>query len=124
MIVAEIKEKTIWERFLLECEEKTFLDSWNWGEFQKSMGEKIWRIGIFDGSEQIGAVLAVKISARRGTFLFIPHGPTVKDEKSKPQVAKILTKHLKNMAKTESTAFIRIAPIWLRKPENAEIFRG
>ena len=33
--IKEITQKQAWEDFLLECEEKTFLDSWNWGEFQK-----------------------------------------------------------------------------------------
>ena len=40
MEIEEINNKEIWENFLLECEEKTFLNSWNWGEFQKKQSEK------------------------------------------------------------------------------------
>jgi len=82
--IKEIKEKNIWENFLLQCEEKTFLQSWGWGEFQKMMGNKIRRMGIFEianGKLQIedliGVALVIKIAAKRGTFLFVPHAPTV-----------------------------------------------
>jgi len=46
MEIKEINNKEDWEGFLLRCDEKTFLNSWNWGEFQKREGEKIWRLGI------------------------------------------------------------------------------
>jgi hypothetical protein len=29
----EIKSKKVWEDFLSSVEEKTFLQSWNWGSF-------------------------------------------------------------------------------------------
>jgi hypothetical protein len=48
--IEEIKDKKIWEEFLEKCEEKTFLQSFNWGEFQKMMGNKIWRLGIIQCS--------------------------------------------------------------------------
>lgn len=32
-------------------EEKTFLQSWNWGEFNKMMRDKIWRLGIYESSK-------------------------------------------------------------------------
>ena len=51
----EITNKEVWEEFLLKCEEKTFLQSWNWEEFQERnglpagrQGNKIWRLGIFE----------------------------------------------------------------------------
>lgn len=77
MEIKEIKTKEIWENFLLGCEEKTFLQSWNWGEFQEKMGNKIWRLGIYENQELVSAVLVAKIPARRGTFLLIQHGPTI-----------------------------------------------
>ncbi len=122
--IKEVNNKEIWEKFLLECREKTFLDSWNWGEFQKKEGEKIWRLGIYD-NELIGVALIIKIKARRGTFLFVPHGPTVKEQKigNKEQILEILLDELKVIAKEEKASFIRIAPIWERNKENIKIFR-
>ncbi len=114
MEIKEIDNKKIWENFLLECQEKTFLDSWNWGEFQEKEGEKIWRLGVYDGEKLFALVLVVKIKAKRGTFLFIPHGPVIKYQvsNSKYQVLEILLKELKKIAKEKRASFIRISPIW------------
>ena len=68
MEVKEIQDKNIWENFLSEYEEKTFLQSWNWGEFQEIMGNKIWRLGVYDKENLIGLALMSKIKARRGNF--------------------------------------------------------
>jgi len=112
--IKEINNKKIWEDFLAECNEKTFLDSWNWGEFNKKMGNKIWRLGIFNGGEQIAATSVIKIQAKRGTFLFVPHGPNIKSQNLnlKTQILEVALKELKKIAKEERAIFIRIAPIW------------
>jgi len=119
--IEEIENKNLWEGFLLRCEEKTFLNSWNWGEFNKMMGNKIWRLGIFKIENLIGVALAVKIKAKRGTFLFVPHGPTI-IQNSKLKILETLLEELKKIAKKENCSFIRVAPIWLGNEENAEIF--
>jgi len=133
MEIKEIKNKEVWENFLLGCEEKTFLESWNWGEFQKKEGEKIWRFGVFGNEELIALALAVKIKAKRGTFLFVPHGPIIKTQsaklktqnyssKLKTEILGILLKKLRSLAKEERAIFIRIASIWERDEENDKIF--
>ena len=93
MEIEEVTNKQVWEDFLLECQQKTFLQSWNWGEFQKSLGNKIWRFGIFDHSTSSGqapstnsgqdknliaVALVIKHTAKRGSFLLVPHGPVGK----------------------------------------------
>jgi len=126
MEINEIQEKEVWENFLLNCSEKTFLNSWNWGEFQKREGNKIWRLGFFEGDKLNSVALVLKIKAKRGTFLFVPHGPNVPEEnkeKSKEILKSLVTK-LKEVAKDEKAHFIRISPIWKRTPENKEIFKS
>jgi len=122
--IREIDDKEIWENFLLECKEKTFLDSWNWGEFQKSLGNKIWRIGIFENENLLGLALVVKIEAKRGKFLFIPHGPNLKieDKEKKLKLLRVLRDELERIAKSEDCDFIRISPIFKKTKENEEIF--
>jgi len=117
MEIKEIIDKNIWENFLLNCQEKTFLDSWNWGEFQKKIEEKIWRWGIYDSGQLIAVALIIKIKAKRGTFLFVPHGP-IGEHRS----LKILLEKIKELAEKEKASFIRIAPIWERKEENIKNF--
>lgn len=126
MEIKRIKEKEVWEEFLSRCDEKTFLHSWNWGEFNKAMGNKIWRLGVIKEKEIIAAALIVKIKARRGTFLFCPHGPSVKSkaQSQKPEVLKELINHLKQIAKQEKASFIRISPIWERTKANSDILKN
>jgi len=118
MEIKEITDKNIWENFLLNCQEKTFLNSWNWGEFQKIIEEKIWRWGIYDSGQLIAVALIIKIKAKRGTFLFVPHGP-IGEHRS----LKILLEKIKELAEKEKASFIRIAPIWERKEENIKAFK-
>lgn len=122
--IREVKNKNDWENFLLKITEKTFLQSWNWGEFQKMLGNKIWRLGIFDNSGLLGIAQVVKIEARRGKFLFVPHGPNIKSNpNAKCQILEVLIKKLKEIAKEENCSFIRIAPIWEKNEENEKIFK-
>ena len=70
--------------------------------------------------------LIVKVTAKRGTFLFCPHGPIIKEQKTKnkEQILKELINILKEIAKEEGVSFIRISPIWERNEENIEIFES
>lgn len=126
MEIRKISDKEIWENFLLECKEKTFLQSWNWGGFQEKMGNKIWRLGIYERNSLLSTALIIKIAAKRGTFLFCPHGPVVKEQKAKnkEQILGEVVNKLKEVAKDEKASFIRISPVWERNKENIEIFKN
>lgn len=119
MKIKEINSKDDWESFLLKCRDKTFLDSWNWAEFQKKEGNRVWHLGIYDNEELIGLALVIKIKARRGTFLFVPHGPIIKNK----QALGVLIKELRNISQREKAGFIRIGPVWQRNKENIKIFK-
>jgi len=127
MEIKEINNKKIWEGFLKKCQEKTFLQSYNWGEFNKKMGNKIWRLGIFKKENLLAVNLTIKIDAKRGAFLFVPHGPILawrlEDRSYKFELLKVLLETLKKLAKQENCDFIRIAPILERKEENERIFK-
>lgn len=128
MIIQEIKDKNIWENFVGSCFERTFLHSWNWGEFNQLMGHKIWRLGIYENKKPVGAALIVKVKAKRGIFLLCPHGPVFKTdklqmEKSKLMAMRILLDKLKKIAKEERIDFIRIAPVFAKTLENINIFQ-
>ena len=134
-----MKNKEEWEGFLLQCKEKTFLQSWNWGDFNLATGGKIWRFGIYNKREQtainkaqppikeqlLGVALVVKTIAKRGTFLFIPHGPVIieglKVNEIKENLELILN-NLKSISIKENSVFIRVAPILERTKENINIF--
>jgi peptidoglycan pentaglycine glycine transferase (the first glycine) len=120
-----INEKSIWEDFLLkECQEKTFLQSWNWGEFNRMMGNKVWRLGVFNKDKLVGLALASKIMAKRGTFLLIQHGPVIGQPNQIKEIFQVFLKELKKIGKEEGAGFIRINPLWGPNQKNQDILRS
>jgi len=112
----EVTDKKEWEVFLSGCKEKTFLQSWNWGDFQEKMGNKAWRFGLYGKAGKLIAVfLTIKIKAKRGKFLLLQHCfcPT-----------KEVLKELKSLAVKEGCSFIRMAPLIERKEENIKLFQS
>jgi lipid II:glycine glycyltransferase (peptidoglycan interpeptide bridge formation enzyme) len=125
MEIREVTKKEAWENFLLQCTEKTFLQSWSWGEFNMVMGNKIWRFGAYSGERLISVSLVVKVSARRGTFLLLPHGPVVIQDintKDKKEILELLLVSLSDVAKEEKASFIRVSPIFSDTEGNRNIF--
>ena len=125
MEIKEIENKKEWESFLLQCVEKTFLQSWNWGEFNREMGERVWRFGFYSGENLIGAALVFKVSARRGTFLFIPHGPVFISglpERDKKEILELTLIRLNEIAREEKACYIRVSPILSKNEANDNIF--
>ncbi|MBI2642632.1 MAG: peptidoglycan bridge formation glycyltransferase FemA/FemB family protein [Candidatus Wildermuthbacteria bacterium] len=120
MEVKQIPQKDIWEGFLAQQPNKTFLHSWSWGEFQKALGNKVWRLGIFAGAELVSVALVVKVQAKRGSFLLVPHGPV--GAVTKVVVLQTLLSELKTLGEKEGVSFIRVNPIWERNEENAKVF--
>lgn len=125
MKINEIKNKDEWEGFLSRSTEKTFLQSWNWGDFNLAMGNKIWRLGAFENEKIIAVAMAIKVSARRGTFLFIPHGPVFSEGlkvTDKKAIFELITIQLGGFAKEEGASFIRVSSLFKRTIENENIF--
>ncbi|MFH1582154.1 MAG: peptidoglycan bridge formation glycyltransferase FemA/FemB family protein [bacterium] len=116
MEVKEIQNKDTWENFFLDYKDKTFLQSWNWGNFQEKMGNKIWRLGAFEGNKLVGVALVTKFVAKRGTFLLIQHGPVGNG-------LEVLLKRLKKLAKDEKASFIRVASLLERNESNRKLFQ-
>lgn len=129
MIIREIKNKEEWENFFRFIPEKTFLQSWNWGEFQQSLGRKIWRLGAYQNNQLKGIGLVFKspiIQAgkyQKG-FLFCPHGPLILEDNiaSAEIILKAFVEKLKVLAKEEKVIFLRLAPLWKNTKENQNLF--
>jgi peptidoglycan pentaglycine glycine transferase (the first glycine) len=122
MTIREIERKEVWNSFLLECPQKTFCQSWNWGEFNKSMGDTVWRFGIFSKDELIAVAQTIFVNAKRGKFLFVPHGPVFNGKMDIVAMRSFL-EYLKGLGKKEGAIFIRFSPIVERSEENVNLFR-
>lgn len=118
--VAEVESREDWNAVLESVNPRTFLQSWEWGEFNKALGSKIWRLGVFEDRKLTGIALAVKVEARRGLFLFVPHGPIMNWS---VEELGALVKELRRTAHGENVAFIRIAPSEKKSEWVLELFR-
>src|SRR3989344_5305456 len=127
MQVREIKDKNTWDGFITAQKEHTFLHSAAWGELKRAMGDNIWNLGFYESDKLIAVALVIKVHARRGNFLFVPHGPIFKEQgtRNKGQVLKELTKKLLEIAKQEGDiVFVRISPLLEDLEENKKIFES
>ena len=122
MEIKEIVDKTTWEEFITSLADYTFLQSWSWGEFNRLRGERIWRLGLYERDRLTGVCLVVSVTAKRGTFLFVPHGPLMWNFTSAR--LEFLVAYLVNLCREHHYYFIRISP-WLESSQpNRKIFLG
>lgn len=116
----EITDKKVWESMVLNRPEANFLQSWNWGEFHKNLGHKIFRVGFYDKDKAVGIMLSVVERARRGTYLTVPGGPLVDWQNKETQLA--FKEEVTRQAKLEKCGFVRVRPQILETAENSKLF--
>lgn len=125
MELKELNNKEVWENFLQNCTDKTFLQSWSWGEVNLAMGNKIWRFAAYSNGRVAAIAMAIRVLAKRGTFLFIPHGPVVDGNLSardKKEILLLIVLSLSERAEREKASFIRISPLLFENEQNKRIF--
>lgn len=96
----EITSQITWDSFIHEHSPMALFQSWAWGEVEKKLGNTVWRWGWFDGKRLTGVAQIEKISARRGTFLHVRHGP----------IGSINFNDIVQLARSEKAWFVRISP--------------
>lgn len=110
-----------WNEFIID-NKGNFLQSWQWGEFQQSLGRQIWRIEI---EEQLKG-LVVKYNLPRGkSYLYCPRGPlfvlasqplksgqkqNLAGKRSNEIIQKFIDE-IKIIAKKEKAIFFRMDPM-------------
>src|SRR3989344_8911611 len=124
IVVEIVNDRVTWNAFVAGNTTETFHQSWEWGEVYRKDNHLVWYVGAYLHNELIAVCLTVKIKAKRGVFLLVPHGPVFNINASKQEVLKALTKHLVDLAKKEMCVFVRIAPVVERTPENKTLFEG
>ena len=123
MTISELTNQNQWQQFIDTLEPHTFLQDWEWGDVQKKLGSTIWRLGLSEGEDLWGVALVVKVVARRGSFLFVPHGPLIKKEKYSAGL-KALSDYLKELSEKENCSFFRISPLIEDLEVSKEIFEN
>lgn len=119
--ISEITDKAQWEGFVLSRNPHSFLQSWNWGEMQKNLGSKVFRLGIFEKEKLVGVCLVLKTEAKRGTFFHCAYGPLL--DWDKDEQLSVFVDYLRDLAGRENVIFIRINPLISKSKENLQKFR-
>ncbi len=119
--IAPIESESIWETFVTRHAPQSLFQSWSWGEVQKKLGVKVWRLGLYDTKRLVGVVSIYKVIAKRGTYLHIRHGPIF--NKQDAQYWSALVSELKLYAKRESAWFIRVSPLIVPTESNEKLIR-
>ncbi len=99
MEIKEITSKDIWEQKMSQQAQAQFLQSWEWGEFQKRLGRQVWRLEI-EGEY----ILVIKMPLSFGwNYIYIP--------RTKVELTESKLGILKQLAGQEKCLFIRIEPV-------------
>jgi lipid II:glycine glycyltransferase (peptidoglycan interpeptide bridge formation enzyme) len=107
-------DKKIWNDFLLK-NNGSFLQSFEWAEFQKQNSKKVWLFQAKENNAVVGQFLIIKeaIPRIKKNFLYIPFGPTIKTDigiKKQQEIIKNFLEEIKKTAKKENCVFLRIEP--------------
>lgn len=91
-----------WNQFVVKnggC----FLQSFEWGQFQQSLGRKIWRINIED---KIVALIIKNPLPWQKNYLYCPQGPIIKDN----QAIGLFLNQIQEIGQTEKAIFFKMEP--------------
>lgn len=105
-------DKIILNRFVTENETGSFLQSWDWGEWQAALGRQVVRLKILDDSGNMtGAAQLIKMPLPLGKYyLYAPYGPVV-DLRFKFEGLSLLIQELRS--KFPDALFLRFEPKFL-----------
>ena len=91
-----------------------FLQSYNWGEFKKGVGLKIFRLAVFEERKIIFAGQIIKRELPLGnSYLYLPRGPIFSNklsEEKKQKTLDLFLKEVEKIAKKEDSVFLKIEP--------------
>ncbi len=106
--IKEITDKSTWEKFNLVSANANFLQSWTWGEFQKSLNRSIYRLGVFRDKKLVGISLINEERAKLAPLLYCPGGPVFTTWSK--EILGFWLSRIAKIAKEIDSAFLRIDP--------------
>jgi peptidoglycan pentaglycine glycine transferase (the first glycine) len=110
----EITDADQWEFFIRDHAPQSLFQSWTWGEVVKKYTPLV-RLGMFDGKTLRGIGQYTIVSARRGRYMHVRHGPILADWDENSHA---MIEELRTIALAQKCSFIRLSPMLLNTPEN------
>lgn len=119
--LSEIHEKKLWEDFVQIHPQGSFLQSWNWGELHKNLGNEVIRLGVLNQGKLTSGVEIFVRWAKRGSFIAVPAGPLINWENSLEVESYFLA--IAKIAKEKKVWFVRMRPNATNQVLGEEIFK-
>lgn len=119
MSLFESTDQSAWNEFVaVHSSPSSFLQSYQWGEFQQSLGHKVHRLTL---PGRLQAQVIVKPLLFGWSYLEIPKGPVIREVNGDPRAAiGDLVERLKEIAKPEQAVLARINPSYEKLPDLAD----
>lgn len=117
MELREISNRGEWESFINTTSiPLSFFQSYSWGEFERELGNEVFRYGIYIDNNLKGLLQAVLVKAKRGRFLHIRNGP-IFDFSNNLNNLKLI-ELLQERAKELKCDFLRLSPLIPKENEH------
>lgn len=112
--VRHAEDREAWDAFVVKASTPSeFLQSWQWGEFQRAAGKPIARVEILDGERRVGVALLVSHTTRLlKSFILAPRGPLLDPSLSggaQHEVWDAFRRHM-DRVRTANTMFLKVEP--------------
>jgi lipid II:glycine glycyltransferase (peptidoglycan interpeptide bridge formation enzyme) len=114
IVQVEDELKQHWDSFIkTNAADGGLLQSWQWGDFQKSLDNRAFRLGVINGQGQLqAAALVVEHELPfEYNYLYCPRGPVI--NVLKIEDLNSLFAEIKKIAKEEKSFLIRVDSPWL-----------
>ncbi|TSC94069.1 MAG: Uncharacterized protein involved in methicillin resistance [Parcubacteria group bacterium Licking1014_1] len=118
--IGEEKRK-IWNDFLIK-NKGSFLQSFEWGIFQKKLSKQVWQAEIKKENKTMMEAQVIKEIVGFKRYFYVPYGPVFSADNSSEENAeafRFFLDKIKELAKREKIVFLRIEPV-LSLPEFPE----
>ena len=110
MQVVKITNKEQLNSFVREQRHSQFLQSWEWGEFQKKVAGSVLRLGIQENGQLIAVATIIKKLLPMGkSYFYCPRGPIARNWKL--EIRNLLFGKISELAKKEKVIFLRFEPL-------------
>lgn len=108
--VKKFTDKKAWNDFVINnFSFYSFLDSWQWWEFQEIDWNEVIRLWVYFDNDLIWLFQIIFVKARRWNFFFIPHWPLIKEKYF--EALKYSISEIQKYAKEKWACFIRLNSI-------------
>lgn len=112
--IQEIFNREQWNTFVISQSHGHFLQSFEWGELRRNLGEHVYRVGVLEDGRLIGAMLftvspvPLPLPKLRPTWLYCARGPVL-ERLDVPVLMKLL-KYVERIAQREHAVALRVEP--------------